>query len=202
VVDAILWNEAKREKLLSIATQSVEHREKVERHLSDCEIKIKTAKEIITDYENTLERVNDLYIEGKLTKERYEKKYNDILDKLSGEKARLEQVRRQRVSLVAQLEHIAKDEHIADISDVECISATDSEKAAIVREMISKVVIRRDGDDRFITLYDSEGVECVNTYIYRREGSRSILSVNNGKETKPINTKTFVVKRFARKKYA
>ena len=203
VIDTILWNEASHAKLISIATQSIEHKEELERHLSDCELKMKTAKQVIAEKEKSLDKLNDLYINGnKLTKELYEKKYNEILSKLNGEKARLEQVRRQRVSLVAQLEHIAKDEHIADMSDVECISATDSEKAQIVREMVSKVEITRNGDDRIITLYDKEGVEYVNSYIYTKVGSRAFLSIKRNGTIHPLNLREFVVKRFERKKYS
>ena len=80
-------------------------------------------------------------------------------------------------------------------------TSTDKEKAEIVREMVGKVILTNEGNKKIITLLNKDNRQYLNTYIYERRGSKAFLSVNNGKETKPIDTKNFVVKRFERQKY-
>lgn len=200
VIDTILWEEAKRAKLVSMNTQSEEHRQEFERYLKDVAMKIDTAEKIIIDFEKKMERINDLYIDGAFSKEKFNQKRNELCRRMEEEKGHLHQYREQRVSLVRQLENIAKGGANCTMADVECIAQTDKEKANIIREMVGKVVITKDGEKKVISLVNTNDCQFTNTYIYERKGSRVFLSVNDGKETKPIDTKNFIVRRFERQK--
>ena len=84
------------------------------------------------------------------------------------------------------------------MADVECIAQTDKEKYEIIHEMIGNVIITKEGDKKIISLINTNDCQFTNTYIYQRKGSRVFLSVNDGKETKIINPKDFIVRRFER----
>jgi len=198
VIDTILWEEAKKAKLVSMNTQSEEHRTELERYLKDVAMKIDTAEKVIKKYEESIERMNDLYIDGSITKEKFSNKRNEIGRRMEEENGYLEQYKEQRVSLVRQLENIAKGGTNCTMADIECISTTDKEKAEIIKEMIGEVIITKEGDKKIISLVGANGCQFVNTYIYDRKGSRVFLSVHNGKETKPIDVKRFIIRRFER----
>lgn len=198
VIDSILWEEARKAKLIAMNTQSEEHRTQLEHYLKDVAMKIDTAEKIISDYEKKLERMNYLYIDGFLTLDKFTKKRSELARRMEEEKNYLQQYKEQRVSLVRQLESIGKGGTNCTMADVECIAQTDKEKYEIIHEMIGKVIVTKEGDKKIISLINTNDCQLTNTYIYERKGSRVFLSVNDGKETKIINPKDFIVRRFER----
>ena len=198
VIDSILWEESKKAKLVAMNTQSEEHKTQLERYLKDVAMKIDTSEKIIIDYEKKIERINDLYIDGAITKDKFNQKRSELSRRMEDEKNYLHQYKEQRVSLVRQLESIGKGGTNCTMADVECIAQTDNEKYEIIHEMIGKVIITKEGDKKIISLINPKDCQFTNTYIYERKGSRVFLSVNDGKETKIINPKDFIVRRFER----
>ena len=201
LIDSILWEEAKHAKMVSMDREGKEHKEQLERHLKEVADKIATSERIIIDYNKKIDKTNELYVNERLSKEAYEKKWNTLNHSLKEEERWLETYKEQRVSLVSQLEAINRNEKtIVSENDINVISTTDEAKAEIIREMVKKVEVRKKDNITTIALHNQYG-KFSNTYIYGRVGRSATLYIENNGTTTPLDYNTFVVKRIERKAY-
>ncbi len=201
LIDSILWEEAKHAKMVSMDREGKEHKEQLERHLEEVATKIKIAEKNIIDYHKKIDKTNKLYIDERLSEEDHDKTWKTLNHSLKEEERWLETYKEQRVSLISQLEAINRNEKtIVSENDINVISTTDEAKAAIIREMVKRVEVRKKDNITTIALHNEYG-KFSNTYIYGRVGRSATLYIENNGTTTPLDYNTFVVKRIERKAY-
>ena len=201
LMDSILWNEAKQAKLEDMNKNSKAKKEELERNLMEITKKIETAYNIIARNKRNIKKAENAFFDEKMTKDDYYKKYDELKKGIEEEEREITKYEEKRAAKKRQLENAINGGENNTMADVETLGSNDNEKYNIIHEMIKKVIVRKNGENKIITLYNHDDDEFSNTYIYRKRGSKTTLFVMNDNANSEINLSEFVIKRFERKAY-
>ena len=108
----------------------------------------------------------------------------------------------QLAILEAKKDKIGNGNENTTVEDIERLLPTDVEKQGIIKEMISKVIVKDNGkgSNKTITLFNRHKNEIQNHYLYEHSGRRNNLYVMNDEGMIQIDMNTFVTVRFERMK--
>lgn len=152
IAEFLCWRVAFFAKWNALTTNNVELEIKnTKKLLDDTSIKVMVAKEritkeIIPKYDN----LNDLYIDKKITRNKYDEKYDDIEKEEKQAQEKINELEKKETELMNLLDKLKNQERrnidIYEIRDIK----DDVMRKSIIDEMIQKIEVRKENNNTYI----------------------------------------------------
>ena len=202
IMDSILWYEAKKQYHLFLNAESEESKKDLERNIKDLQMKVAAAQNIIVKNTKTIDRTNKRIVEGKMSEESGDAIITECKSSITDATNVLTHCKEQLAILEAKKNNMGNGNENTTVEDIERLLSTDVEKQGIIKDMISKVIVKDSGKgtNKTITLFNRHKNEIQNHYLYEHSGRRHNLYVMNDEGMMQIDMNTFVTVRFERMK--